>query len=82
MDCGCYGLKEVSLGEEASLHCVEEPSQPEVIMKENIGQWCNVKYDGEPYPRIIVEVEEHARVKCMQKNGTKNVLLAKSTMGH
>lgn len=28
----------------------DEPSRPEVIMKENIGQWCIVLYDGELYP--------------------------------
>ena len=55
----------MSLGEEASLQCTEEPSRPEAIMKENIGQWCIVKYDGEPYPGIILEVEEDVRVKCM-----------------
>ena len=48
---------------------IEEPSRPEAIMKENIGQWCIVKYDGEPYPGIILEVEEDVRVKCMHKNG-------------
>ncbi len=39
-------------------------------MKENFGQWCIVNYDGEPYPGIILEVEEDVRVKCMHKNGT------------
>lgn len=61
----------MSLGEEASLHCTEEPSRPENITKENIGQWCIVNYDGEPYPGIILEVEDDVKVKCMHKNGTK-----------
>lgn len=70
LDCPCYGLKEVSLGEEASPHHTEEPSRPEIITKENIGLWCIVTYDGEPYPGIILEVEDVVRVKCMHKNGT------------
>ncbi|KAL7392517.1 hypothetical protein ABVT39_025857 [Epinephelus coioides] len=47
-----------------------KPSRPEVITKENIGLWCIVTYDGEPYPGIILEVEDVLRVKCMHKNGT------------
>ncbi|KAL7402357.1 hypothetical protein ABVT39_013834 [Epinephelus coioides] len=70
LDCSRYGLKEVSLGEVASPHHTEEPSRLEVITKENIGQWCIVTYDGEPYPGIIVEVEDDVRVKWMHKNGT------------
>lgn len=46
LDCACYGLKEVSLGEEASPHCTKESSRAEVIIKQNIGQWCIVNYDG------------------------------------
>lgn len=57
--------EEVSLGEEASLQSIKEPSQTEVIMKENIGQWCTVNYEGEPYTGIILEAEEDVRVKCM-----------------
>lgn len=32
LDCGCYGLKEVSLGKEKP-DCIEDPSWPEVIRK-------------------------------------------------
>lgn len=70
LDCACYGLKEVSLGEEASPHRTEGPSRPENMTKDNIGQWCIINYDGEPYPGSILEVEDDIKVKCMHKNGT------------
>jgi len=54
---------------EESPHCIEEPSHPEVIMKENIGKWCIVNYDCEPHQEIIQEVED-VKEKCMCKNGT------------
>ncbi len=41
-----------------------------MILKENIGQWCIVNYDNDPYPGIILEVEDDIRVKCMHRNGT------------
>lgn len=75
LDCACYGLKEVSLGEEASPHRSEGPSRPENITKGNIGQWCIINYDGEPYPGIILEVEDDIKVKCMHKNGTNKFYL-------
>lgn len=40
------------------------------VTKENIGEWCIVNYDGDPYPGIILEVEEDIKVKCMYQNGT------------
>ncbi|KAG7479047.1 hypothetical protein JOB18_016372 [Solea senegalensis] len=58
LDCGCYGLKKTSLGEEESPNCNDEPSRPEVIKQENVGQWCIVNYDDEPHPGIILDVEE------------------------
>ncbi|CAI5695050.1 unnamed protein product [Oreochromis niloticus] len=70
LDCECYGLKEISLSQEASPHCTEGPTRPENITKDHIGQWCIINYDGEPYPGIILEVEEDVKVKCMHKNGT------------
>ncbi|XP_039862393.1 uncharacterized protein LOC120718111 [Simochromis diagramma] len=70
LDCECYGLKEISLSQEASPHCTEGPTRPENITKDHIGQWCIINYNGEPYPGIILEVEEDVKVKCMHKNGT------------
>lgn len=34
LDSGCYGLKELNLGEEANPYCIDEPSWPEVIKQE------------------------------------------------
>ena len=32
------------------------------------GQWCIVQYDDQPYPGIILEVEEHnVNIKCMHR---------------
>lgn len=59
LDCSCYGLKEVSLVEEARPCVNKEPSRLEVITKENIGHWCVVQNDAEPYPGIILEVEDY-----------------------
>lgn len=70
LDCACYGLKEVSMVGETTPHGHEEPSRPEVITREHIGQWCIVDYDGDAYPGVIMEVEEDVKVKCMHKNGT------------
>ncbi|KAJ4932887.1 hypothetical protein JOQ06_029726, partial [Pogonophryne albipinna] len=55
LDCPCYGLKEVSLVEEPIPECPREPTRPEVLTIEEIGQWCIIKYDGEPFPGIILE---------------------------
>ncbi|KAI4815738.1 hypothetical protein KUCAC02_005869 [Chaenocephalus aceratus] len=62
LDCPCYGLKEVSLVEEPIQECTREPTRPEVPTKEEIGQWCIIKYDGEPFPGIILEVEEDLKI--------------------
>jgi len=69
LDCPCYGLKEVSLVEGPIQECTREPTRPEVLTKEEIGQWCIIKYDGEPFPGIILEVEEDLKIKCMHRNG-------------
>ncbi len=41
-----------------------------VIEQHHSGQWCVVQYDDEPYPGIILQVEENnVKVKCMHRNG-------------
>jgi hypothetical protein len=46
------------------------PLCPDVIESHHSGQWCIVNYNEQPYPGIILEVEEHnVKVKCMHRNG-------------
>ncbi|KAL7379514.1 hypothetical protein ABVT39_000587 [Epinephelus coioides] len=41
-----------------------------VMEQHHSGQWCAVGYDDDPYPGIILEVEEHnVKVKWMHRNG-------------
>ncbi|KAI4794712.1 hypothetical protein KUCAC02_031890 [Chaenocephalus aceratus] len=72
-DCSCHSLQEVSLV--ATEHAekaldVRPDVRPDVIKHHHSGQWCVVRYDDQPYPGIILEVEEHnVKVKCMHRNG-------------
>ncbi|XP_053472676.1 uncharacterized protein LOC128602725 isoform X1 [Ictalurus furcatus] len=44
--------------------------RPNVLEHHHSGQWCVVRYDDEPYPGIILKVEENnVEVKCMHRNG-------------
>lgn len=78
-DCPCYRLQTVTLPTVLA-HDLSPPHQPDVtnpaplrpdvIESQHSGQWCIVSYDEQPYPGIIIEVEEHSiKVKCMHKNG-------------
>lgn len=43
--------------------------RPEVIESHHCGQWCIVKYDEQPYPGIILMVEEqNVKIKCMHRS--------------
>ncbi|KAI4824235.1 hypothetical protein KUCAC02_012761 [Chaenocephalus aceratus] len=66
-DCSCHSLQEVSL---VAMEHAEKALdvKPDVIKHHHSGQWCVVRYDDQPYPGIILEVEEH-KVKCMHRNG-------------
>ncbi|KAJ4939070.1 hypothetical protein JOQ06_028532 [Pogonophryne albipinna] len=68
-DCSCHSLQEVSLV--ATEHAEKALDvRPDVIKHHHSGQWCVVRYDDQPYPGIILEVEEHnVKVKCMHRNG-------------
>ena len=83
-DCPCYGLQEVTLpimpanGRDLSPKHQSDvidldtsvPLCPDVIESHHSGQWCIVNYDEQPYPGIILEVEEHnVKVKCTHSNG-------------
>ncbi|RXM28486.1 hypothetical protein EOD39_9725 [Acipenser ruthenus] len=83
-DCPCYGLQKVTLptvlanGRDLSPPHQPDvidpdtsaPLRPDVIESHHSGQWCIVNYDEQPYPGVILEVEEHnVKVKCMHRNG-------------
>ena len=83
-DCPCYGLQEVTLptvlanGRDLSPPHqpgvidpdTSAPLRPDAIESHHSGQWCIVNYDKQPYPGVILEVEEHnVQVKCMHRNG-------------
>lgn len=72
-DCPCYSLQEIIVGAVPPTEIVPSAPQqhrPEVIETHHSGQWCIVRYDDQPYPGIILEVEEYnIKVKCMHRNG-------------
>ncbi|KAL7407295.1 hypothetical protein ABVT39_006367 [Epinephelus coioides] len=44
--------------------------QREIITSGHVGRWCVVRYDDDPYPGIIMAVEENnIQVNCMHRNG-------------
>lgn len=67
-DCPCFSLQSVPpTGKEKS-----EPQthRPKVIEDHHCGQWCVVNYDGQPYPGVILMVEDHSiQIKCMHRSG-------------
>lgn len=73
-DCPCYSLQEIIVGAvlpRESVPSAPQQHRPDVIEAHHSGQWCIVRYDDQPYPGIILEVEEHnIKVKCMHRNGT------------
>lgn len=74
-DCPCYGLQEVTLPTVlANGRDLSPPHQPGVIESHHSGQWCIVNYDEQPYPGVILDVEEHnVKVKCMHRNGVNKL---------
>ena len=87
-DCPCYGLQEVTLptvlanGRDLSPPHqpgvidpdTSAPLRPDAIESHHSGQWCIVNYDEQPYPGVILEVEEHnVQVKCMYRNGVNKL---------
>ncbi|XP_035269106.1 uncharacterized protein LOC118225154 [Anguilla anguilla] len=73
-DCPCYSLQEIIVGavppRESVPSAPQQQHRPDVIEAHHSGQWCIVRYDDQPYPGIILEVEEHnIKVKCMHRNG-------------
>lgn len=71
MDCPCFELKEATLQDVAPDVPTTEPMwRPEVITSDHVGRWCVVRYDDDPYPGIIMAVEENnIQVNCMHRNG-------------
>lgn len=53
------------------------PLRPDVIKSHHSGQWCIVNYDEQPYPGIILEVEEQCQSKVHAQEWCQQVLLAK-----
>ncbi|XP_041847696.1 uncharacterized protein LOC121644062 isoform X2 [Melanotaenia boesemani] len=75
MDCPCFDLREATL--QATLQDVAsdvpttEPLwRPDIITSSHVGRWCVVMYDDDPYPGIILAVEDNnIQVNCMHRNG-------------
>ncbi|KAL2095541.1 hypothetical protein ACEWY4_007689 [Coilia grayii] len=68
-DCPCYDLQETVIGAVNSEADHSQKHRPDVIEVGHCGQWCVVRYDDEPYPGIILEVEEGSvRIKCMHRS--------------
>lgn len=81
--CPCFELKEATLHNvapetppeappEAPTEAPRKPKRwrPDVITNEHVGRWCVVLYDDNPYPGIIMAVEENnVQVNCMHRNG-------------
>ncbi|KAK5916334.1 hypothetical protein CgunFtcFv8_011327 [Champsocephalus gunnari] len=73
-DCPCYSLQDVVVGDvpptEGDQSEVQtQQHRPDVIELHHCGKWCIVRYDDQPYPSIILEVEEHSvKIKCMHRN--------------
>ncbi|XP_041713164.2 uncharacterized protein LOC121546167 [Coregonus clupeaformis] len=86
--CQCFGLKKVNiLGAQNMETALGSPSsstltstsQPIIDLHEGlIGSWCVVRYDGDPYPGIIQDVDPEgcALVRTMSHIGKKQVILA------
>ncbi|ROI70160.1 hypothetical protein DPX16_0511 [Anabarilius grahami] len=69
-DCPCHSLEEVTLVAMDAINQTGKDFRPNVIEQHHSGQWCVVQYDDDPYPGIILQVEEnHVKVKCMHRNG-------------
>ncbi|KAJ8353435.1 hypothetical protein SKAU_G00210020 [Synaphobranchus kaupii] len=57
MDCPCFELKEAT--QAPDVPTTEPLWHPEVITSDHVGRWCVVRYDDDPYPGIIMAVEEN-----------------------
>ncbi|KAK2892368.1 hypothetical protein Q8A67_012356 [Cirrhinus molitorella] len=69
-DCPCHSLEEVTLVATDEIDKTGNDFRPSVIEQHHSGQWCVVQYDDDPYPGIILQVEENnVKVKCMHRNG-------------
>ncbi|KAL2099467.1 hypothetical protein ACEWY4_005947 [Coilia grayii] len=72
-DCPCYGLQNIVIGAVPPTQKDQTEPQtqrPDVIESHHCGQWCIVNYDGQPYPGIILTVEEqNVQIKCMHRTG-------------
>lgn len=72
-DCRCYGLQDVIVGAVPPIEGDQsEPRtqqhRPDMIDIHHCGHWCIVRYDDQPYPDIILEVEEHnVKIKSMHR---------------
>lgn len=72
-DCPCHSLEEVTLVAMDAIIQTGKDFRPNVIEQHHSGQWCVVLYDDDPYPGIILQVEEnHVKVKCMHRNGVNH----------
>lgn len=67
-DCPCHSLQEVALVAMEATDQTERDFRPNAIEEHHIGQWCVVRYDDEPYPGIILQLEEN-NIKVMHRNG-------------
>ena len=72
--CPCFDLKEATLHNELPEVPVPQRWRPEVITSDLVGRWCVVRYDDDPYPGVIMAVEENnIQVNCMHRNGTNKL---------